>query len=170
MFRDIEEMFREMEEEFERVFTGKELVRERVLPDGSKVKEWGPFVYGYSITIGPDGKPVIREFGNIKMRPGVRPRLGIKEEREPLIDIMTTENEVKVFVELPGVDKEKIKLTGTPTKLVISAEGEMHKYYKEIELPTEVEIEKAKSTYKNGVLEVVLPKKSKEEGKPIKIE
>ncbi|MEM4529136.1 MAG: hypothetical protein QXQ52_01235, partial [Candidatus Methanomethylicaceae archaeon] len=72
MFRDIEEMFREMEEEFERVFTGKELVRERVLPDGSKVKEWGPFVYGYSITIGPDGKPVIREFGNIKMRPGVR--------------------------------------------------------------------------------------------------
>ncbi|MEM0285866.1 MAG: Hsp20/alpha crystallin family protein, partial [Candidatus Methanomethyliaceae archaeon] len=88
----------------------------------------------------------------------------------PLIDIMTTENEVKVFVELPGVDKEKIKLTGTPTKLVISAEGEMHKYYKEIELPTEVEIEKAKSTYKNGVLEVVLPKKSKEEGKPINIE
>lgn len=170
IFRDVEEMFREMEEEFERIFSGKEFVRERVLPDGSRVREWGPFVYGYSITIGPDGKPVIREFGNIKRQPGIRPKLGIKEEREPLVDIVTTENDIKVYVELPGVDKEKIKLTGTPTKLVISAEGEMHKYYREVELPAEVEIDKAKSTYKNGVLEVVLPKKVKEEGKPIKIE
>jgi len=26
----------------------------------------GPFVYGYSFSMGPDGKPVIREFGNVK--------------------------------------------------------------------------------------------------------
>jgi hypothetical protein len=26
----------------------------------------GPFVYGYSMTIGPDGKPRVREFGNVR--------------------------------------------------------------------------------------------------------
>jgi hypothetical protein len=44
----------------------KELVRERTLPNGAEVKQWGPFVYGYSMTVGPDGRPRIREFGNIK--------------------------------------------------------------------------------------------------------
>lgn len=29
-------------------------------------EEMGPFVYGYSMTIGPDGKPKVREFGNIR--------------------------------------------------------------------------------------------------------
>jgi len=163
-FRDMEEMIRSMEEEFTRM-TKEGLIREKEIP-GGKIREYGPFIYGYSITIGPDGKPIIREFGNVK--PGIRP--SIKEEREPLIDVMKTDTEVKVYAEIPGVDKEKIKLTGTPRKLIISAEGDMRKYYKEIELPVEVDIEKAKSSYKNGVLEVILPRKEKEEGKPIKIE
>ncbi|MDH5811702.1 MAG: archaeal heat shock protein Hsp20 [Candidatus Methanomethylicaceae archaeon] len=172
-FRDAEEMFREMEREFDRLFKDKELLRERVLPDGTRIQEFGPIIYGYSMTIGPDGKPVIREFGNIKkeMGPGIRPRLGIREEREPLVDVITTENEVKVFAELPGIEKEDIKLQGTPTTLTISADNPQRKYYKEVELPVEVDIEKAKSTYKNGVLEVVLPKKEvKEKGKTIKVE
>ncbi|MCC6013768.1 MAG: Hsp20/alpha crystallin family protein [Candidatus Verstraetearchaeota archaeon] len=164
LFRDLEDMMREMEEEFSRM-ARRGLIREEEFP-GGKIREYGPFIYGYSITIGPDGKPIIREFGNVK--PGIRP--SIKEEREPLIDVMTTENEVKVYAEIPGVEKEKIKLTGTPRKLIISAEGDMRKYYKEIELPVEVDIEKAKSSYRNGVLEVILPRKEKEEGRPIKIE
>ena len=36
------------------------------LKEGGKVREVGPIVYGYSMTIGPDGKPRIREFGNVK--------------------------------------------------------------------------------------------------------
>jgi len=27
----------------------------------------GPFVYGYSMTMGPDGKPIVREFGNVSL-------------------------------------------------------------------------------------------------------
>ena len=67
-FEDFEEMIREMEEIMQREFeeiskrTPSDLIRERKLPDGSTIREWGPFVYGYSITIGPDGKPQIREF------------------------------------------------------------------------------------------------------------
>ena len=44
----------------------KDLVREYQTSDGAKVREVGPIVYGYSMTIGPDGKPHVREFGNVK--------------------------------------------------------------------------------------------------------
>ncbi|KYH37741.1 MAG: heat shock protein Hsp20 [Candidatus Bathyarchaeota archaeon B24] len=179
-FEDIDEMFREMMEEIEREFeefsknVPKELVRERTLPDGTKVKEWGPFVYGYVMTVGPDGKPKVREFGNVRL--GIeagRPRVSISERREPLVDVMSTDGEVKVIAELPGVEKKDIRLFGTEDTLTISVDTPERKYYKEIQLPAKVDPKKAKSSYKNGVLEVVLPKKEekpKPKGEPIKIE
>lgn len=35
----------------------KDLIKEYETPEGGKVREVGPIVYGYSMTIGPDGKP-----------------------------------------------------------------------------------------------------------------
>jgi len=174
-FQDIDEMLRDIEEMMNKElkeFTSripKDYVRERKLPDGTKIREWGPFVYGYSMTIGPDGKPVIREFGNLQ--PGRRGPL-IKEEREPLVDIVNTDGEIKVVAELPGVDKKDIKLHALDNVLTISVDIPDRKYYKEIKLPTEVKPENAKTSYKNGVLEVTLQKakKHKPKGKPIKIE
>ncbi len=66
----------------------KEYIKERKLPDGSTVKELGPFVYGYSMKIGADGKPEIQEFGNLKKEP--QRTTEVKEEREPLVDIVET--------------------------------------------------------------------------------
>jgi HSP20 family protein len=184
-FGDIEEMIREMEEMMEREFSQfktripEELKRERKLPDGSTIPEWGPFVYGYSMTIGPDGKPKIREFGNVKPSSdfescGVtQPCLDVKEEREPLVDIISVDGEIKVIVELPGVEKEDIKLRGTEDKLTISVEAPERKYFKEIEMPAKIEPKKAKTSYKNGVLEVTVPKieeEKKPSGEQIKIE
>ena len=175
-FKEIEDLFREMEEMIEREFrelserTPRGLIREKVLSDGSKVREFGPFVYGYSIKIGPDGRPEIREFGNIK--PGVsfgRPRVNIMEEREPLTDVITTDGEVKVIAELPGVEKKDIKLHCTEDTLTISVDVPQRKYYKKVELPVKVEPKKAKASYKNGVLEVTLKKKEEPEGEPIKL-
>jgi HSP20 family protein len=154
MFREMEKM---MEEEFKN-FTEKvpkDFVKERKLPDGSTVKEWGPFVYGYSMKIGPDGKPEIREFGNIK-KSLKGPE--VKEERAPLVDVVETDTEIRVVVELPGVEKTDIKLHGTEDSLTISVDTPYSKYYKEVALPTKVKVKEAKSSYKNGVLEVVLPK------------
>ena len=184
-FGDIEEMIKEMEEMMEREFSQfktripEELKRERKLPDGSTIPEWGPFVYGYSMTIGPDGKPKIREFGNVKPSSdfescGVtQPCLDVKEEREPLVDIISVDGEIKVIVELPGVEKEDVKLHGTEDKLTISVDTPERKYFKEIEMPTKIEPKKAKTSYKNGVLEVTVPKieeKKKSGGEQIKIE
>jgi HSP20 family protein len=168
MFRDMEKM---MDEEL-KSFTEKvpkEYVKERKLPDGSTVKELGPFVYGYSMKIGPDGKPDIQEFGNIKK--GLEGTPQVKDEREPLVDIMETIDDVHVVAELPGVEKTDIKLHGTEDSLTVSVDTPQYKYFKEVELPVKVRVKEANSRYKNGVLEVVLPKAkpSKSRGEPINI-
>jgi HSP20 family protein len=172
MEKMMEDMFRDMSS-----LGPKELVREKKLPDGSTVREMGPFVYGYSMTVGPDGKPVIREFGNVK--PSLKrtpfgptkPRLEVKEEREPLVDTVVDGETVKVVAELPGVERSEINLEGTESSLTISVNNPDHKYHKELELPAEVDPNSSKATYKNGVLEVVLSrKKPAKKGKPINIQ
>lgn len=169
MFEEIEKM---METEFES-FTSrvpKDYVRERKLPDGSTAREWGPFVYGYSVKIGSDGKPEVREFGNVK--PGLKgPQ--VKEEREPLVDIVETDGEVQVVAELPGVEKKDIKLTSTEEEMTISVDAPEHKYLKKIVFPAKVRMKEAKTQYKNGVLEVTLPKVDQHkqpEGESLKVD
>lgn len=174
-FSDIDEMFREMERMMDEEFKSftekvpKEYVKERKLPDGSTVRELGPFVYGYSMKIGPDGKPEIQEFGNIKKSLKGTPQ--VKEEREPLVDIVDQDGAIHVVVELPGVEKGDIKLHGTDDSLTISVDTPQIKYYKDVDLPAKVAVREARSTYKNGVLEVVLPKVdgNKPQGEPISI-
>ena len=124
-FEEIDKMFHEMEKMMEQGFKDfttkvpKDYVRELKLPDGTTKREFGPFVYGYSMKVGPDGKPEIREFGNVK--PSLEgPK--VKEEREPLVDIIESNGEIHIVVELPGVDKEDIKLRGTETTLTISVD------------------------------------------------
>ena len=173
-FGDIDRIFREMEKRMEEEFKNftdkvpKDYVKERKLPDGSTVKEFGPFVYGYSMKIGSDGKPEIQEFGNIK-KSLKGPE--VKEEREPLVDVVDTDGEIRIVVELPGVEKTDIKLHGTEDSLEISVDTPQSKYYKEVKLPAKVKVKEAKSTYKNGVLEVIIPKveSSKPKGEPINI-
>jgi HSP20 family protein len=175
-FEDSDKIFREMEKMMEEEFKNftsrvpKDYVRERKLPDGSTAREWGPFVYGYSIKIGPDGKPEVREFGNVKQS---RSGPEVKEEREPLVDVIETNGEVHIVAELPGVEKNEIKLHGTEDTLVISVDTPQHKYYKEVRLPAKVRVKEAKTQYKNGVLEITLPKTREErnpKGEPINIE
>lgn len=174
-FREWDEFFREferyIEEEFKRLeeMVPRELVRERRTERGVE-KIFGPFVYGYSITIGPDRKPIIREFGNI--RPGLGRRfLELRGEREPLVDVITEEDVIRVVAELPGVNKEDIQLNVADKLLTIKVDTPERKYYKEIDLPEEVMTEDAKASYKNGVLEVILKKKkTKPKGVSIKVE
>jgi HSP20 family protein len=176
-FHDIDKMFEEMEKMVQDEFNSftsripKDYVKERKLPDGSTAREWGPFVYGYSVKIGPDGKPEIREFGNVK--PTKRGLPQVQEEREPLVDIITTDSEIQVVAELPGVDKSEIKLSGTEDSLTIEVDSPQRKYYKDVKLPAKVKVREAKTRYKNGVLEVTFPKLTEEKsskGEPIHID
>ncbi len=173
--RMIEEMEKEMTESFSEMenFVPRDMVRVRRLPDGSVKREYGPFIYGYSVKIGPDGKPIIREFGNIK--PGLggegRPPLDLKDQREPLIDIVDEDDNIKVVAELPGVNKEDISLYLTENSLTIDVNTPERRYHKELELPVEIEEASARSRFFNGVLETTMTKKKpRGKGTPIKIE
>lgn len=170
LFREFEKWFEEAIKEIERDFEffPKELVREKKV--GSRtIREFGPFVYGYSITIGPDGKPIIREFGNVRPRSGIKP-IEVSDEREPLVDVIEEQDKIRVIAEVPGVSKEEINIDVVDDKLRISTTGK-RKYYKEIPLGSPVEPESSKATYSNGVLEVVINKKQQvKEGKKIKVE
>jgi len=159
--RMFENMFREMTARIP-----KELFKERELPDGTKVRTFGPIIYGYSVTIGPDGVPKIRTFGN------VRPEYPFpvpSEVREPIVDVVTTPSLVRVTVELPGVKKDDIELYATERKLTISVDTPERKYHREIELPVRVDPKSADATYSDGVLEVTL-RRAEEEKKGERIE
>jgi len=175
IFEYFEDMMREMERWFEEErrsleqMVPRDLIREVRSPTGIR-REVGPLVWGYSITIGPDGKPVIREFGNV--RPGRRGELvEVKTEREPLVDVLNEEEQIRVIAEIPGVNKEDINLSATEDRLTVKVDTAERKYFKEIDLPEEVEPESAKASYRNGVLEVILRKKrASKPSKAIKIE
>lgn len=164
-----------MEREFEGIEKSipKDLVREYTTPKGEKVREVGPMVYGYSMTVGPDGKPRIREFGNVKpsrLGFGVSSTPEISGEIKPLIDVTTTDKEVKVAVEMPGVSKDTIKVNAYDNMVEVKSEGPQRKYHRTIEVPSETDIETAKSTYNNGILEISFNKKVQPKGKSIKVE
>lgn len=163
---DFFNLFKGLEEKFP-----KDLVREKRLPDGSIRKEYGPFIYGYSVRIGPDGKPIVREFGNVKRKVSPVKPLEVKEATEPLVDVITEEDTIKVIAEVPGVNKQDVRLNVAGKTLSIRAESERRKYSKDVELPEEVDPKMAKASYKNGILEVTLSRIRKErKGEEIPVE
>ena len=177
IFREFEEMRRDIERMFEETVRDigrvpKELIREYETPAGGRVREIGPLVYGYSVTIGPDGKPKVREFGNVRSlgEGGMTPS-ALTAEREPLADVITTDNDLKVTVEMPGISKSDIKISAYDGSVEVSTtETAPRKYHRFIELPPNADLETAKSIYTNGILEITFKKKGKPKGKEIKID
>src|SRR5919112_1655266 len=185
MRRGMERMFQEQFRDIDETKIPKELIKEYQTSEGAKVREVGPLVYGYSMTVGPDGRPKVREFGNAKSLLGQR---GISAgttgaatigkpltagEIEPLSDITTTDKDIKVVVEMPGIDKKDIKISAYDSSVEIStANTSERKYRSVIELPPEANTETVKSTYHNGILEITFKKKeqTKPKAKEIKVE
>lgn len=164
-FEQLDRMIREMLEDIFREFPEKPTY-EREIPGKGVIRQWGPYVYGFSMTIGPDGKPIIREFGNVK--PTYR-GAEVTEVREPLVDIREEDDKLRVYVELPGVEKENIKVDATEKTVTVKVDTPERKYYKEIELPREVIPEAAEAKYKNGILQLTFKKKEDEKAKGVKI-
>ncbi|WP_458747379.1 archaeal heat shock protein Hsp20 [Candidatus Nitrosocosmicus sp. T] len=182
-FRDFDEIRSQMQKMFDELndsnhdTTSKELVKEYQTPDGSKIRQIGPIVYGYSMTIGPDGKPKIQEFGNVRpsergFEMGGRSRPRLSDEREPLVDINTTTDQVTIVLEMPGVKKEDIKINVTEDSVEVKSTDAKRKYHKNIDLPKNIDIENVKSQFNNGILEITFKKikETKPKGKEIKID
>jgi HSP20 family protein len=133
-----------------------------------------PYYYGYQITVGPDGKPHVREFGNI--RPSAKGLIEQAGVRAPLVDTAINEkqNTLRVTAEMPGVNKEDIKVNVSDRYVTIHAEKGDKKYHTDI--PVDVELDdsssSAKATYTNGILELSIKIKQapKEKAKEIRVE
>jgi len=102
------------------------------------------------------------------------------------IDIIDEDDKIRVVADLPGFNKEDIEIFIEDGDLVIRAqrkeeveekgrnyirqERRFGEVYRRVTLPVEVDIEKIKARYNNGVLEIELPKAAAKERKVIKIE
>ena len=148
-----------------------------------ELDEKGHVYYGYSAKVGSDGKPDIQTWTNLKepKKYGFIPKItGLDKnftkrylssppdqnfEIDPYIQIFdNTENKnIHILVELPGIAKTDIKLKKINTLLVLKASSGIRSYYKEIALKEEPE--KIKSSYANGVLEIIVTPKPKLEVK-----
>lgn len=77
-----------------------------------------------------------------------------------------------IKTKVPGVSKENIKINAYDSSVEVKSEDPHRKYHRVIDIPPEADIETVKSTYKNGVLEIVFKKKeqTKPKGKEVKVE
>ncbi|HET8719552.1 MAG TPA: archaeal heat shock protein Hsp20 [Candidatus Nitrosotenuis sp.] len=133
MFRSLSDRFFNMDDDFE-------LNRAR----------GQPYFYGYTMTVGNDGKPIVKQYG------AQVPGLTASEFREPFVDevVDKTSNTLKLVAEMPGVDKKDIKVTVEDKYAKISAEHGDRKYRIQVPLKYKVDENSTKATYANGILEV----------------
>jgi HSP20 family protein len=129
--------------------------------DEEKLKEMlgdlskNPMVWGFSAAVGPDGRVQLNPFGNVTAK-GETPT--VREEREPLVEVMDQDEAVIVIAELPGVAKDDIQLKLDERRVAIRVDTPQRKYAKTIDLPVPVKWKRAKVNYANGILELRLPK------------
>lgn len=106
--------------------------------------------------------------------------------RLPKTDILDREKDIVVRAELPGVAKENVEVTLTDHSVTIKAhtkheenegEGEYFRremsfgeYQRTLELPDIVDDEEAKATFRNGVLELTIPKLEKTPRRTVRVE
>ena len=136
--------------------------------EGSKGNGSGPYYYGYTITVGPDGKPVAKEYGSVKPD-----QLQTSDTREPIIDTIVDEKEkvVKLIAEMPGVEKADVKIVVENNIVDISAEHDKKKYHVKVSLQQKVDENSAKASYKNGILQLIFKiVEEKPKGKTVEVE
>jgi HSP20 family protein len=158
LFEDVDREFSEAEEMLNRMFR---TVREMKPSD---IAGAFPYYYGYQITVGPDGKPHVREFGNV--RPSARGLVEQSGVREPLVDtaLDVKENTLTITAEMPGVTKQDIRVNISEDHVSIRAEKGEKKYHTDIPVNVALDDTSAKATYANGILELKI--KLKEPPKP----
>ncbi|NVF13633.1 Hsp20/alpha crystallin family protein [Vreelandella maris] len=119
-----------------------------------------------------------RMFDSLLARDWMHPlrwdRLSALAPRLPRVDVLDRDTEVVVRAELPGIEREDLDVS--VTERAVTIKGESHKesreeegeYYRceissgsvlrTVELPCDIDADKAEANFRNGVLELTLPK------------
>jgi HSP20 family protein len=107
------------------------------------------------------------------------------EARPPVVDVFEEKDDVVVKAELPGMEKDNIEVNLTDHMLTIKGEKKKEEevkkenYYRaersygsfvrSLELPREVQADKVKAAFKNGILEIRMPKTEEAKAKEVKV-
>ena len=105
---------------------------------------------------------------------------------DPEIDVREEADRFLVHADLPGIKKEELDISVSGNLLTLKGERknekevkEKNRYYSErmfgafsrtLELPSEIDAGKVQAAYKDGVLEIALPKSEHAKPKQIKID
>ena len=108
------------------------------------------------------------------------------DARMPKVDVIDRDDEVFIKAELPGVDKKDIEVSMTDNTITIKGSTKKEKkeekgeYYRceitrgsfsrSMSLPAEVDIDKSQAKFKDGVLELTLPKHAQAKRRNIKVD
>jgi len=115
-----------------------------------------------------------------------RPRGPALATWQPAVEVFETDADVVVRAELPGIDPKNVDITVTSDTLTIKGEARAEQedkrrnYYRRelrygaftrvLALPDDVNAEQAKASYKNGILEIRVPKSERAKAKAVKVE
>ncbi len=142
-----EDFFKELERMAEEIF--------RMLVEGDTHHR--PFTGGFRLTVDENGKPKFERMDSNRI---IESSIPIHpDEREPHIDMIEGDEEIAVTVEVPNVRKEDIDLRITEDKLEIKVKDPAEGFYKTVKLPSKVDPDTAKATYRNGILDIVIRRK-----------
>lgn len=108
------------------------------------------------------------------------------EGRMPKVDVIDRDDEVFIKAELPGIDKKDIEVSMSDNMITIKGsskkeekeeKGDYYRceitqgsYSRSLSLPAEVNIDKSQAKFKDGVLELHLPKVAQAKRRNIKID
>lgn len=106
--------------------------------------------------------------------------------KAPSVDVIDRDSEIVVKAELPGVDKKDLDISVTNNTVTIKGstsheekeeKGDYYRcemsrgeYSRTVALPANVDEGKAKAKFKDGILELTIPKKEKAKRRKIKVD
>ena len=140
---------------------------------GNRQQTVGPYYYGYTMTVGPDGQPIVKEYGNVRPTSSMNGSALTSGAKEPYVDeVLDEENRVlKLVAEMPGVEKSNIQVSIQDKSVLIKTDNTERKYEAHVPLKYPVDENSTKAQYKNGILELTFKlAEEKPKGKVVSVE
>jgi HSP20 family protein len=111
----------------------------------------------------------------------------IKEEGFPVIDVFENSDNIFIEAELPGIDRERVRISVAEGQLIIEGdkagdreesgkvnyiciERSFGKFCRTVDIPKAADTSKVRARYKEGILLVTIPKVKEQRKKKRKIE
>jgi len=141
---------------------------------------WDPFSEMNSLQ-----REINRLFSDSMKREGTGTGEFVTRSWAPSVDVIDKENEIVVKAELPGMEQKDIDVHLEDNQLTIKGERNFEKedkgenylrqervygsFYRSFTIGSGIQADKVNANYKNGILEIVLPKEEKVQPKKIEI-